>query len=154
MRPSISTTTALIAAAAALCALPASAALYKWVDANGRTVYSDQPPSSSTIQPEKLNPVAPASNPNAAKDLAQKEFEMKKRQSDRADAATKSDKDRVAKEKRTEECTQVANTIKQLSWSQVVMLRANEKGEQVPMDEAAREKEKVRLEAVYKEHCS
>ncbi len=34
---------ALFAAALAF-ALPALAATYKWVDANGRVVYSDQPP--------------------------------------------------------------------------------------------------------------
>jgi hypothetical protein len=142
-----------VAAAVALCGAPASAALYKWVDANGRTVYSDQPPASPNVQHEKLNPVAPASNPNAAKELAQQDADLKKRQADRAQAAQKADKDRAAREKRTQECEQIANNIRQLGWGQVVLMRANEKGEQVPMDSEAREKEKARLEGVYKEHC-
>lgn len=141
-------------AAAALCAAPAAAALYKWVDANGRTVYSDQPPAATNIQAEKLNPVAPASNPNASKELAQKDFDLRKRQGERAEATTKSDKDRAARDKRTEECTQVAEAIKQYSWSQIVLMRNNDKGEPVAMDDAAREKEKARLERVYKEHCT
>ena len=141
-------------AAAALWSLPVTAALYKWVDANGRTVYSDQPPASPNIQHEKLNPVAPVSNPNAVKELAQKDVEMKKRLAEKADAAAKSEKDRATKDRRTEECAQLAATIKQLAWSQVVLYRANEKGEQVAMDEAAREKEKARLEALQKENCS
>jgi len=140
--------------AAVLLALPATAALYKWVDASGRTVYSDQPPTSTTIQAEKLNPVAPASNPNASKELAQKDFDMKKRQADRVEATSKSDKDRAAKEKRAEDCTQIAGAIRQYSWGQVVIMRVNEKGEHVAMDDAERAKEKARLEGVYKEQCT
>jgi hypothetical protein len=154
MHSRLLTRTAGLAAALALCAMPAAAALYKWVDANGRTVYSDQPPTSPNLKAETLNAVAPASNPNAAKELAQKDLELRKRQAERAEVATKGDKDRVAKEKRAEECAQIANAIKQLSWSQVVILRANAQGEQVPMDDSAREKEKARLEALSKENCS
>ena len=143
-----------VAVGAVLLAAPAAAALYKWVDANGRTVYSDQPPASTTIQAEKLNSVAPASNPNAAKELAQKDFEMKKKQAERADVASKSDKERAAKEKRAEDCTQIAGAIRQYSWGQVVIMRVNEKGEHVAMDDAEREKEKARLEGIYKERCT
>ena len=144
----------LPAFAAALWSLPATAALYKWVDANGRVVYSDQPPTSPAVKHETLNTVAPASNAGAMKELAQKDVDLRKRQADKAEAATKSEKERIAKDRRAEECLQIAANIKQLQWSQIVLYRANEKGEQVPMDEAARDKEKARLEAMRKESCS
>jgi hypothetical protein len=148
----------MLAAAIAACALaaaaPAAAALYKWTDANGRVVYSDQPPNAASVKAETLAPPAPAANPNAAKEMAQKDADMRKRSAERADAAAKAEKDRVAKEQRGEECTRIANTLKQLSWSQVTIYRANDKGDQVPMDDAARQKERARLEAIQKEHCA
>ena len=147
----------LVAAALAACAvaaaLPAAAALYKWTDANGRVVYSDQPPSSASVKAETLAAPAPAANPNAAKELAQKEADMRKRSTDRAEAAVKAEKELTAKEQRTEECTRMANNIKQLSSSQFRIYRANEKGEQVEMDDAAKQRERARLEGLQKEHC-
>ena len=138
---------------AALLALPAAAALYKWTDANGRVVYSDQPPSSANVKPEVLRPAAATPNPNAMKDLAQKDAEFRKRQADKSEAAAKAEKERAAADQRSDECARVAASMQQLSWGKVVIYRANEKGEQVPMDEAARQKERARLEAWSKENC-
>ena len=38
---------AIAATALLLAAVPAAAALYKWIDANGRVIYSDQPPPAN-----------------------------------------------------------------------------------------------------------
>lgn len=148
------TTLAVAGLGAALClfVLPAAATLYKWTDANGRVVYSDQPPNAD-VKVETISGAAPPANPNAAKELAQKDAELKKRQADRTQAAAKSDKERAAKDKRTEECARVAGSLKQLAWGQVAIYRANEKGEQVPMDQAARQKERARLETWMKDNC-
>jgi hypothetical protein len=64
--------------ALALVAGPATAALYKWTDASGRVVYSDQPPTGN-VKVETLQGPPPA-NPSAVKDLANKELEFKQRQ--------------------------------------------------------------------------
>ena len=65
-----------LAIALALClALPASAQMYKWVDANGKVQYSDKPPPSN-IKAEKLRaPVRAAGAPAASegKGAAQKD---------------------------------------------------------------------------------
>lgn len=54
-----------VAIALALCvALPASAQMYKWVDANGKVQYSDKPPPGN-IKTEKLRPPPPAPTPSA-----------------------------------------------------------------------------------------
>jgi len=148
----------LVAAALAACAvaaaLPAAAALYKWTDANGRVVYSDQTPNAPNVKAEKLNAAAPPADPNAVKDLAQKDADLKKRAAERTEASAKSGKDSVQKQKQAEDCARTANAITQLGWSQVILYRANEKGEDVAMTEAEREKEKARLQAYQKEHCS
>ena len=52
-----------------LAAAPASAAIYKWTDANGRVVYSDQPPPAN-VKVEAIAPPPPPANPNAVKELA------------------------------------------------------------------------------------
>ena len=147
-------TAAALAACALAAAAPAAAALYKWTDANGRVVYSDQPPSAATVKAETLAPLPPAANPNAAKELAQKDADLRKRTTERAESAAKADKDRTAKEQRAEECTRIASTLKQLSWSEVKIYRANDKGEQVEMDDAAKQRERARLEGLQKEHCA
>ena len=141
-----------LAAACALLAVPAAAALYKWTDANGRVVYSDQPPTAANIKAEVLNSPPPPANPSAPKEMAQKDLEIRKRQADRAELAAKSEKERIARSQREQECTRTANAIKQLSWGQVVIYRSNDKGEQVPMDESDRQKERVRLETWLKDN--
>jgi len=124
------------------------------IDANGRVVYSDQPPSAASVKAETLAAPAPAANPNAAKELAQKDADLRKRATERTEAAAKAEKDRTAKEQRAEECTRMANTIKQLSSTQFTIYRANDKGEQEEMDAAAKQRERARLEGLQKEHCA
>jgi hypothetical protein len=58
---------------------PATAAVYKWTDANGRVIYSDQPPPAN-VKVETLNAPPPPANPNAMKELAQKDAELRQRQ--------------------------------------------------------------------------
>ncbi len=49
-------------ALAAFCAGSAPAALYKWTDAQGRIVYSDQPPMGN-VKSEQLRGPPPPANP-------------------------------------------------------------------------------------------
>jgi hypothetical protein len=60
-----------------------SAALYKWTDANGRVIYSDQPPIGN-VKVETINAAAASANPNAVKELAAKDAELKKAKQARA----------------------------------------------------------------------
>jgi hypothetical protein len=128
----------------------ASAALYKWVDANGRTVYSDQPPIGN-MKTEVVGAAAPAANPDAVKELANKEAELKKRQTDRQDDAKKSDKTRADAQKLASLCTQARTQAAGLRRTDVTMFRLNDKGERVAMDEVARKSEADRLDQLVKE---
>ena len=141
-----------LAMALAAVATAASGALYKWTDANGRVVYSDQPPPAGTnATPEVLRgPSAPA-NPNALKELAAKDAELKKRQLERADDAKKAEKTKVDAERRTDSCSQLRGQIKLLSGDDVVY-RANEKGERVYMDDEMKRKERERIETMVREY--
>lgn len=134
----------------AVCA-PASAALYKWTDAQGRIVYSDQPPSAN-VKTEQLRATPPPANPNAAKELAQREAEFRKRQTDSTEAAAKADKQRTETAKRAESCAQAKAQAKQLAESQLAVYRYNEKGEREVMDDDARGRERAQLNAFMRDN--
>lgn len=140
---------AALALAMAVASPGASAALYKWVDANGRTVYSDQAPIN--VKAEIVGAAAPAGNPDAVKELANKDAELKKRQSDKLDEAKKSEKARAEAQKLASLCAQARAQASGLRRTDVTMYRLNEKGERVTMDEAARKTEAERLEQLLKE---
>jgi len=130
---------------------PATAALYKWVDANGRVSYSDQPPPGN-VKSEIVNAPAPAANADAVKNMANQEAELKKRQAQRADDQKKADKARVDQTARQEACAEARGQIKMYQ-SDVLVQRVNAKGEPVYMDDSMKKKERERLEAMVREKC-
>lgn len=138
---------------AALAAGNAAAALYKWTDANGRVVYSDQPPTSN-VKYERVDGASPPSNPNAVQEMAAKEAEFKKRQADAVKADRKSDTERIQQAKRNEMCDRARSNIRTLAAEQVALVRHNEKGEQIVVDDATRRRERVEIEAWVKDNCA
>ena len=134
----------------ALLVGPAAATTYKWVDANGRTVYSDQPPPGN-VKTEVVGAAATASNPDAVKDLANREADFKKRQMDRAEDAKKAEKARAENQKLAGFCEQARAQVAGLRSVDLVMFRLNEKGERVQLDDAARKAEADRLDALMRE---
>lgn len=123
-----------------------AAALYKWTDAQGRIVYSDQPPQAN-VKTEQLRGAPPPANPNAAKELAQREADFRKRQADAEKAAAKAGKDSASSADHAENCAQAKGQLKQLAESQLAIYRYNEKGEREVMDEDARGRERAKLNA-------
>lgn len=130
-----------------------SATLYKWTDPNGRVVYSDQPPTGN-VKTEVVQGAPPPSNPNAVKDLAAKDLELKKRQTDAVEKDKKSEAERVQLAKRNEQCARTQSQIRQLASEQVALIRYNEKGEAVYVDGETRRKERADLENWVKQNCA
>jgi Skp family chaperone for outer membrane proteins len=142
------------AAALAALALPAGATTYKWTDANGRVIYSDQPPNGN-FKVEALDAPPPPANPNAARELASKEAELQQKKMLKAEDETKAAKTRADADKKREQCGKVRGQIAVMQSDQnVLMYRANEKGEQVYMDDAARRREVGELQAWVRENCA
>jgi len=141
-----------VVATGLLVAAPfASAALYKWTDANGRVVYSDQPPAGGVKAEVVGSPGAPA-NPDALKDFAAREAEFKKRQTDKADELRKADKAKSEAQRLATLCTQARAQVVGLRRNDgTPVVRLNDKGERVTLDEATRKTEADRLEALIKE---
>jgi hypothetical protein len=140
----------IVAIATLVAAPPASAALYKWVDANGRVVYSDQPPMGN-VKSEVVGGAAAPANPDAVKEMHGKEAEFRKRQLDRVDDAKKAEKGRLEAQRITAFCQQARSQVAGLGRMDMVMFRVTEKGERGAMDEAARRSEVVRLEQMMRE---
>ena len=130
-----------------------AAALYKWTDASGRVVYSDQPPPGN-VKAEVLKGPPPPANPNAAKELANKELEYKQRQLDKAEASAKAEKDSAAAKARADNCIQIKGEMQQLAQGDLTFYRINEKGERVVMDDAAKHAERERLGKWLRENCA
>ncbi len=121
----------------ALATTASHAILYKWIDENGRVVYGDQPPPSA--KPEKLNTGIGPADPNAVRDMANKDAEMKKRQQQRADDAAKTAKDDADSKRKLDQCVQARGRIKTLR-NETAVYRYNEKGEKVFYEAADRER--------------
>ena len=129
----------------AALALPASATLYKWTDASGRVVYSDIPPTGD-VKVEIVTGAPPPANPNAVKDMAAQQAEIKKRQTEAAEKEKKAEEKRLEVNKMAEQCERARLQVKQLAAEQVPYVRMNEKGETVYLDEATRRKEREETE--------
>lgn len=142
-----------IAFVCAAIALPAVAALYKWTDPNGRVVYSDQPPAGNVKYETVSTSGAAPANPGAVRDMANKEVEMKRRANDAAEKDKKAEAQRVEMAKRQDMCQRAQSNIRQLSAEQVALVRQNEKGELVYVDDATRRRERVEIEAWVKQNC-
>lgn len=127
----------LAVCALAFAALPAGAALYKWIDENGRVVYGDTPPPG--VKAERVNAAAPPGDPDAVRDMANREMQLKKRQQERADEQTKAEKAAADAKGKLERCVQIRGRLQGLR-SDALLYRFNEKGEKVYLDAAEREK--------------
>jgi len=143
----------LVVAALGWIAAPGFAATYKWTDANGRVVYSDQPPTGN-FNVESISAPPPPANPNAAKELATKEADAQQRRLMRAEEESKATKARLEANTKREQCGRVRGQLTMLQSDQNVVYRSNEKGEPVFMDDAGRRRERQQLEVWFKENCT
>lgn len=141
-----------VALACALAAGAAAATLYKWTDANGRVVYSDQPPTGG-IRYDIVGGAAPPDNPNAVRDLANKEAELRKADRERAEDAKKSEKTRADAAKRADVCQQARAGVRMYSNENELLHTYNDKGEQVIIDAAERQRRLAEQQRLAKEFC-
>ena len=139
--------------ALALVATPALAAMYKWTDANGRVIYSDQPPAGN-FKVEAISAPPPPANPNAAKELASKDAELRQKKLSRAEEETKATKARVEANVKRDQCDKIRGQIAVLQSDQNLLYQANAKGGQVYMDNTARRKEREQLGTWIRDNCS
>jgi hypothetical protein len=135
----------------AFAAMPAAATMYKWVDANGKTVYSDQPPPAN-VKSEIIKPPPPPSNPDAVKDMVNADTELKMREKQRVEDAKAADKKAADLARRQEMCTNALAQIRTLQRDDIY--RFDAKGERVYLDAEARRQETDLLQKILRENCT
>jgi hypothetical protein len=127
----------LAVCAASLAALPASAALYKWTDANGGVVYGDTPPPG--VKAERITVTTSPADPNAVRDMAAKDAELRKLQQQRADDAAKEQKSVADQNLLRRQCQQAAGRLRAMRQEGASVYAYDEKGEKVTLDEAGKQ---------------
>jgi hypothetical protein len=142
--------TLIIALACALAPL-ASAQLYKYVDKDGKTVYSDQPPAN--VETKQVH-VAPSAPPPAA---AQKSSVARDKDAEKVREATREKAKKVEQMAKADEATQArcaqGRRDLQLFTEGGRIGRLNEKGERVFFSDAEIETERARAQRTVDEAC-
>lgn len=141
------------ATVALLVALPAAAAVYKWTDASGRVIYSDQPPPAN-VKAETIKAPPPPANPDALKELQQKDAERRQRQAQREQGEAKASQAQAEVQQKSADCARIQAQVGRLTASQDIVYRINERGERVVLDDATRNTERMQLERWLRENCS
>ena len=149
----------VLAIAAAVAFVPlAGAQLYKYVDKDGKTVYTDQPPANVDSKPIAAPPPPPTAAPSKDAGGAGKSALAKDKDANKAREQAKEQQkkqEEVAEKERLAEqrCTQARTAFRQYSEGGRIM-KYNEKGERTYLDDAeidaAREKARREMDEACK----
>jgi len=151
------TFTQRLCAAALLASCGAAHAQWAWKDANGRPVYSDQPPPSSVpaariFKAPRGQMVDAPENPQPGPTLAERNAAYEQRRAGAAERATKEAEEVKASAARAANCENARNNQRALdSGSRIA--RFNDKGEREFLTDAQRAEESKRNAAMVTEHC-
>lgn len=150
-----------------LFAAPSFAQLYKWVDKDGRTRYSDRPPVGIQATPlgRPPAPAAPASASaapaagDAAKDArkgpltpAEQEIEFRRRIKEAQEAAAKGETAKREEEERKENCARAREMLGTLQSGQRIA-RTDSKGERAYLDDSQRVQETAKAHEAVASWC-
>lgn len=140
---------AALAAALALAPL-ASAQLYKHVDKDGRTVYSDQPPANAEAKRLNIqNAPAPASG---NKSYVERDKELEKSRKAAREKQEKSEKSAKSAQEAEQRCAQAKQAYQTYADGGRIY-KYNEKGERTYLDDAELETERNRTRREMEEAC-
>ena len=138
---------AMAVAAAALVATAAQAQLYKYVDKDGRTVYSDQPPAG--VDSKQVN--TPSSSAGS-KSFVERDKEMEKLRAKSRDEAKKSDEKEKTAASQEERCKQANERLRALVDGGRIW-KYDDKGERTVMDDQEIETERGKAQKLVDEAC-
>jgi hypothetical protein len=115
----------------------AQAGVTRWVDAEGKVHYSDQPPPPTAKSQKTLDlktspalPIAAPDNKGGEKSLAEKDLESRKRRVQAEETAAKQAKDQEEEKSRKANCEQARNQLQAFQEGQRIA-KFDEKGERV-----------------------
>ena len=132
-----------------LLPLSAQARMYKWVDENGQTIYSQTPPVGQAAETIKAAPPPPpSSNQQPVNDIVQRAADL---QEDRQLAKQKASKQKTAKQQDKANCEVARHNLAGLNGPPNRLYRLN--GEYVRLTPEQRAKEIEEMKKLKKESC-
>ena len=142
---------------AALLAAPASAQVYKCVDASGKTVYAQVPCPTGQAAKVLSSTPPPAAEPAEAKPggkpPANPEQEYRKRQAERAEADKKSAEEEAKTKQRQEACTRAREAMAQFDMGGRFAGVDAKTGEKYFYDDNRIAQERARAQQMVTENC-
>lgn len=131
------------------------AAMYKWVDENGQTVYSQTPPPGGKQNAERIKaPPRPASDPNAAQQKTKEDADgFGERRSEKKTSEQDQKKMQQAEAERKKQCEQMRQDIEILTTRPVVRRTPEGGGEPVVLTAEEREADVKEMRERLKKHC-
>jgi hypothetical protein len=115
-------------------------------------MYSDQPPPAGTKSEVVNTTAAPPSNPDAVKDMANRDLELKKRIAQKDQDEKAAEKARADEIKKREACQAMQANLRVLASGDPIY-RIDANGKRVDMDNAAKAAERDRTEQMLREQC-
>ncbi|HEX4780970.1 MAG TPA: DUF4124 domain-containing protein [Usitatibacter sp.] len=140
----------IVLAAACLLAPLASAQLYKYVDKDGKTVYTDQPPPDAIAKP--VYGGANAAPAPAPKTFVDRDKELQKGRDKVRDEAKKADDKANLAARREEDC-KIATSNARMYEEGGRMMKTNEQGERVFLSDEELEAAKAKSRREVEEAC-
>ena len=142
-----------IAVTALLIGTSASAGVCSWKDKDGKTVFSDKPPTGAVTNSTCSGSSAPSAASAAPKTTADKDLDFKKRQTDAQDKAAKDEKEQAEAADKKANCEKARQYLRTLESGERIGLR-DDKGERYFMEDAQREQETAKTREFVKSNCA
>jgi hypothetical protein len=142
----------LVSALLALAPFAVAQQLYKYVDKDGKTIYSDTPPANVDSKQLKIQPGPPAAAPAPAKTALEKDKELDKGRKEGMDKAKKGEQEAKRVQENEERCANARNNLK-VAENARRPTRLNEQGETVYLDEKEIEATKEQRRADVEKAC-
>jgi hypothetical protein len=141
----------MLVIAMALAVAPlASAELYKYVDKNGKTVYTDQPPADADAK-RMSAPPAPAAAP--AKSYVERDKEIEKGREKSREQAKKTAEGDKAEQAKKQRCEQARGNL-QIYTDGGRIMKTNDKGERDYMSDEEIAAERAKTPRLVDEACA
>jgi hypothetical protein len=136
----------------AAAGIAAAAGLYKWVDENGKVVYSDTPPPANAKESKSISAAAPPADMNATKALNSRRDQLQKSRDADAEQAKKDAEAAKVQAENQANCSQWKGELIALDRG-TVGARINEKGERVLLDDKELARRKADLNRWIGDSC-
>lgn len=139
------------------------AGLNKWVDANGKVHYSDQPPpanvkatvlrsTSGVADPAATGDAAASSAPAAPKTIAEREAELRKAQQAQKEAAGSAAQKQAEAEANKENCSAARKNLSLLQEG-MRMMEIDDKGERFYLNDEQRQQRIAKAQQAISTYC-